>query len=77
MEAGLLSALICVHLRLMLTVSRLLRDCLGADESARMKALTLFRGLCYGQMFVLALIFSVETKEDLRVWPEATSSFYL
>jgi hypothetical protein len=42
-----------------------------------LKALTLFRSLCYGQMFVLAVIFFVDTKEGLRVWAEATSSLYL
>jgi hypothetical protein len=54
------------------------RDPIPNDTTtSRPKALTLFRRLCYGQMLMLAVIFSVHTKEALRVWPEATSSFYL
>ena len=48
-----------------------------AFRAGGLKALTLFRSLCYGQMFVLAVIFLVDTKEALRVWAEATSSFYV
>ena len=54
------------------------RPYLACDSSAGgLKALTLFRSLCYGQMFVLAVIFLVDTKEALRVWAEGTSSLYL
>jgi hypothetical protein len=42
-----------------------------------LKALTPFRSLCYGQMVALAVIFLVDTKEALRVWAEATLSFYV
>ena len=44
------------------------RACLANDTgTSGLKALTLFRSLCYGQMFVLAVIFLVDTKEALRV----------
>jgi hypothetical protein len=50
-----------------------------AIPPSRLKSLTLFRGLCYGQRIVVAIIFFVETntKEGPRVWPEAKSPFYV